>query len=136
MDSNERATVMLLHGGSEDRLRQAIAQGLVKKEVQQDIEETLAEAEDARVYAEAMQREVEKKKSLINALEEEIRMLERRERDNAAYYQKATDAYKREERRKKENADRKETFMIATLGAGLVIVANILGRLIFGILIK
>ena len=129
MDSKERATVMLLHGGNEDRLRQVIAQGLVSKEVQQYIEEVLVEAEDARVYAETMQREVEKKSALI-------RDYQQREKENAKYYEKAVEAYKREERRYKENAERKETFGIAALGAGAFIVANILGRLIFGILFK
>lgn len=129
MDSKERATVMLLHGGSEDRLRQVIAQGLVSKEVQQDIEEALAEADDARVYAETMQREVEKKNALI-------RNYQQREKENAQYYNKAVEAYKREERRIKDNTERKETFGIAALGAGAFIVANILGRLIFGILFK
>lgn len=129
MDSKERATVMLLHGGSEDRLRQVIAQGLVSKEVQQDIEEALAEAEDARVYAETMQREVEKKNALI-------RDYQQREKENAQYYSKAVEAYKREERRIKDNAERKETFGIAALGAAAFIVANILGRLVFGLLFK
>ena len=129
MDSKERATVMLLHGGSEDRLRQVIAQGLVSKEVQQDIEEALAEAEDARVYAETMQRKVEKKNSLI-------RDYQQREKENAQYYSKAVEAYKREERRIKDNAERKETFGIAALGAAAFIAANILGRLVFGLLFK
>lgn len=129
MDSKERATVMLLHGGNEDRLRQVIAQGLVSKEVQQYIDEVLVEAEDARVYAETMQREVEKKSALI-------RDYQQRENEKAKYYEKAVEAHKREERRHKENAERKETIGIAALGAGAFIVANILGRLIFGILFK
>ena len=136
MDSKERATVMLLHGGSEDRLRQVIAQGLVSKEVQQDIEEALAEAEDARVYAETMQRQVEKQKDLITALENEIRDLRKQGKEDADYYSKAVEAYKREERRIKDNVERKETFGIAALGAGAFIVANILGRLVFGLLFK
>lgn len=135
MDSdNKRATVMLLHGGSEDRLRQVIAQGLVSKEVQQDIEEAMNEAEDARVYAETMQRQVEKQKALISALEQEIRELQKQGKEDADYYAKAVNAYKREEKRKQENADRKEAFLIAILGAGLFIVANIIGRLLFGML--
>lgn len=137
MDSSkERATVMLLHGSGEDRLRQVIAQGLVSKEVQQDIEDVLAEAEDARVYAESMQRQVEKQKSLVEAMESDLKAMRQREEEDAQYYAKAVAAYKREEKRRKENADKKETFGIAALGAGAFIAANILGRLVFGILFK
>lgn len=136
MDSRERATVMLLHGSGEDRLRQAIAQGLVSKEVQKDIEDVLAEAEEARVYAESMQRQVEKHKSLVAEMENELSAMQQRENEDARYYAKAVEAFKREEKRRKENADKKETFIIAVLGAGAFLAANILGHLVFGVLFR
>lgn len=129
---SKRATVMLLHGGSEDRLRQVIAQGLVSKEVQQDIEEVLAEAEDTRVFAETLQRQIEKLNSQNKYLDEELAKAEQQAKDDANFYAKAVAAYKREEKRSKNNADRKETFAIAALGALAFIAANVIGRLLFG----
>ena len=120
MDSKERATVMLLHGSSEDRLRQVMAQGLVSKEVQQDVENALTEAEDARAYAESMRRENDQ-------LREDIKELQRRAKADASYYSKAVYAYRREEQRRKDNADRKETLQVALIGAGAFILANIIG---------
>ncbi len=134
MDNKERATVMLLHGS--DKLRQVIAQGLVSKDVQQDIEETLAAAEDARIYAETMQRQADKQASMARTLEAEIKDLRKRGEEDARYYARAVEAYKREEKRRKENADKKETFCIAVFGAVAFIIANMIGRLVFGILIK
>lgn len=137
MDSgNKRATVMLLQGGSEDRLRQVIAQGLVSKEVQQDIEEALTAADDAKVYAETLQIQLDKERDLNEALESELRELEKRAKQDAAYYAKAVAAYKREEKRDGEKADRLEAFGIAMLGALGFIVANIIGQIVFGLFFK
>lgn len=133
---NERATVMLLHGSSEDRLRQVVAQGLVSRDVQQDIEETLTAAEDSRVHAETLQRKIEKYEMDIKALQADLAVAKRRAREDADYYGKAVAAYKREEKRTREHADRREAFGIAVLGALGFIVANVIGRLIFGGLIK
>jgi len=133
MEGKERATVMLLHGGNEDRLRQAIAQGLVSKEVQQDIEEALTAAEDARVYAETLQRQLDKANSLNEALENELRAMEKQAKQDADFYAKAVAAYKREEKRDGEKADRAEAFVIALIGALAFIAANIIGHFVFGL---
>lgn len=127
---------MVLRGGSDEKLRQAIAQGLVSKEVQQSIEDALAEAEDAKVYAGTMQREVERHKETIAELREEIEELQRKGEEEAAFYRKAVAAYRREEKRAQEKADRRETFFIAMLGALAFIGANLVGRFVFGVLIK
>ena len=136
MDSTERATVMLLHGSSEDRLRQVITQGLVSKDVQQDIEDTLAQVEDSKIHVETLTRQIEKYKSEIQALQADIAVAKRRAREDADYYGKAVAAYKREEKRTRDHAERREAFGMATLGAVAFVVANVLGRLVFGGLIK
>ena len=136
MDGKERATVMLIHGDGEDRLRQAISQGLVSKEVQKYIEDTLEAAEDARVYAESMQAQVEKQKKLITALEDECDELRKQADNDAAYYSKAIAAYKREEKRRKDKADRVEAFSLAAIGAIAFIGANVIGHFIFGLMFK
>lgn len=136
MADKERATVMLLRGSNEDRLRQAIAQGLVSKDVQQDIEEALTAAEDARVYAETLQRQLEREEDLNKALESDIKALEKQAKQDAEYYEKAVAAYKREEKRAGEKADRAEAFVIALIGALAFIAANIIGHFVFGLFFK
>lgn len=133
---NERATVMLLHGSSEDRLRQVIAQGLVSKDVQQDIEDTLAAVDDSKVHTETLMRQIEKQRQDIQNLQADLAVAKRRAREDADYYGKAVAAYKREEKRVKEHAERREAFGIAVLGALGFVIANVIGRLVFGGLIK
>ena len=43
-----RAAVVMLKGHGEERLRQAIAQGLVREDLQKDFEEVLKQVEEAR----------------------------------------------------------------------------------------
>lgn len=136
MDDNKRATVMVLHGSSDDKLRQALAQGLVNDEVQQSIEETLKEADDARVYAGTMQRKLERQRDTIEDLRNQVAELEHKRAEDEAFYRKAVAAYNREEKRLAEKADRKEVFGIAALGALAFIAANLIGRFVFGVLIK
>lgn len=134
MEDKERATVMLLRGSNEDRLRQAIAQGLVSKEVQQGIEEALTAVEEAKVYAETLQRQIDKEKIINKALEDDLKTLQRQVKEDEAYYAKAVAAYKREQQRKDEKADRMEAFAYTLLGAIGFIVANLVGHFVFGIL--
>ena len=104
--------------------------------MQQDIEEALTAAEDARVYAETLQRQLEKEKELNDALESDMRAMEKQAKHDAEYYAKAVAAYKREEKRDGEKADRMEAFAIALVGALAFIVANVIGHIVFGLFFK
>ena len=77
MDSKERATVMIRRRGNhEDRLRQAMVDGLVRKEIQQDVEKTLAEAAEARRYAEHMEAQAQISKERERAALEAVGLRE------------------------------------------------------------
>jgi len=115
MEQKERATVMLRRRGThEDRLRQAMVDGLVRKEIQQDIEATLAEAERTRRYAEHMEAQAQIAKENERAAREAMGL-----RD-----------WQIAEKRQK----RKEAAVVLISVFVFLVAANVMGRWIFDLL--
>ncbi len=138
----ERATVIIKRDGkSEDRLRQAIVDGLVRKEVQQDIEATLHHAEETRRYAEHMEaqasiarRRAEQAQRQIGNLNFQIADMQREAQYKADYYRLAEIAYENERRRAENRRKITMTAALIAAGFGLVIFVDIVIRAIMKVL--
>ncbi len=117
-----RANVFVMRGHGEERLRQAIMQGLVKDEIAADIEEILKQLDEAKV---------EKQR-----LENDCLSATKRIGDYERIYQGAIGAFKREEasnQHKKELLERIKVF--AALFAIVLlstIISMIIARMILG----
>lgn len=133
--ANERATVVMLHGGSDERLRQALSQGLVRKEVQADIENALAGAQQAQEWADTLaqqnwelQNQLYNEQSANRQLHQENQRLAAEMRKNMRNYEKALkDAQEEKERRKnrREMRDFFLAFAMVFLGTVAAIFAGI-----------
>ena len=113
-----RASVIMMRGHGEQRLRQAIMQGLVREDVADDIAELLQRIEDAR-------REHE-------VLDQNYRRATQRVGEYERIYLDAVGAFQREEARNKKNAERKEKAKAVAIIFLIVLVSTIISRAIFG----
>lgn len=144
METKERATVMIRRRGNhEDRLRQAMVDGLVRKEVQQDIEATLTEAAEARRYAEHMEAQAQIAKaqaetSRVRAgeLDWQLKEAQRTVKWQAEQYSTAVRAYEQAKQRKDKNRKRRDVAVLLLTVLLFLVAANILGRWIFDLLSK
>ena len=142
METKERATVMIRRRGNhEDRLRQAMVDGLVRKEVQQDIEATLTEAAEARRYAEHMEAQAQVAKAQVEAarvrvgeLDWQLKEAQRTAKWQAEKYGEAVRAYEQAKKRKDMNRKRRDAAVFLITVFLFLVAANILGRWIFGLL--
>ena len=142
MNGQERATVFIRRGGErEDRLRQALVDGLVRREVRRDIEAVLEDAEQARKTAERATAEAEDAKARAEALQHEVAMLNRRiyalQSDaawKAGYYAEAQRAYQRDRDKAKEREDTKYTMAVGGGAFLIVLIGSLIAQMIFKIL--
>ena len=146
METKERATVMIRRRGNhEDRLRQAMVDGLVRKEIQQDIEKTLAEAAEARRYAEHMEAQAqiskERERAALEAVglrEWQIREMQRDAWWKREQFQNAEKVFETEKKRAEERAEkrqkRKEAAVVLISVFVFLVAANLVGRWIFDLL--
>ena len=125
---SERATVVMLHGSGSERLRQALSQGLVRKEVQADIENALAGAQQAQEWADTLaqqnwelQNQLYNEQSANRQLHQENQRLAAEMRKNMRNYEKALkDAQEEKERRKNRREMRDFFLATATIFLGTV----------------
>lgn len=117
-----RASVVLMRGNGEERLRQALMQGLVREEIVADVEEVLKRADD-------MQRENERLSANYYGATKRVAEYER-------IYSGAVEAYQREEARRKKRSELKSDALFISVIFLIVlvstIVSEIIGRAIFG----
>ena len=125
---NERATVVMLHGSSDERLRQALSQGLVRKEVQADIENALAGAQQAQEWADTLaQQNWELQNQLYNEQNTNRQLYQENQRlaaemgKNMRNYEKALKEAREEKERRKNRREMLDFFLVtATLFLGAV----------------
>ncbi len=118
MDTNERASVVMLRGHGEQRLRQAIMQGLVREEVAADVDEVL--------------RQIEKVTSECNRLADQKKHLEGELNRFRSIYFDAMRAHQREKARKaKVTAAAGYAAAFAALFA-IILICTLISRAIFG----
>ena len=146
MEQKERATVMLRRRGThEDRLRQAMVDGLVRKEIQQDIEATLAEAERTRRYAEHMEAQAQIAKENERAAREAMGLrdwqIAEMQRDawwKTEQFQNAERVFAMEQKKAQVKAEkrqkRKEAAVVLISVFVFLVAANVMGRWIFDLL--
>lgn len=142
MEAKERATVMVRRRGNrKDRLRQAMMDGLVRKEIQQDIEATLTEAAEARRYAENMESQAmvsraqaEAARVRIGELDWQLKEAQRVAKWQAEQYGEAIRAYELKKKRKEKNRNRVDAAMVLATVFLFLVAANFFGRLIFELL--
>jgi len=113
-----RASVIMMRGHGEERLRQAMMQGLVREELAADVEELLHQVEEAR--------------SEHGVLERNYRGALQRIGDYERIYNDAIRAHQREEARKKKNAELKERAIAVAIIFLIVLVSTAISRAIFG----
>lgn len=113
-----RASVIMMRGHGEQRLRQAMMQGLVREEISADVEEVLQQIDDARREHEQLDRNY---RGAIQRVGEYERI-----------YYDAVGAFQREEARNKKNAERKEKAKAVAIIFLIVLVSTIISRAIFG----
>ena len=133
--TSERATVVMLHGGSDERLRQALSQGLVRKEVQADIENALAEAQQAQEWADTLsqqnwelQNQLYYEQAANRQLKQENQRLAEEMRQKMRNYEKALKVAQEEKERRKNMREMRDFFLVTTaifLGAVAAIFAGI-----------
>lgn len=113
-----RASVIMMRGHGEQRLRQAMMQGLVRDEIAADVEELLQQVDDARREHEQLDRNY---RGAVQRVGEYERI-----------YFDAVGAFQREEARNKKNAERKEKAKAVAIIFLIVLVSTIISRAIFG----
>lgn len=113
-----RASVIMMRGHGEQRLRQAMMQGLVREEIASDVEELLQQIDDAR-------REHEQLTNSYRAAAQRVSEYER-------IYYDAVGAFQREEARKKKNAELKDKAKAVAILFIIVLVSTIICNAIFG----
>ena len=113
-----RASVIMMRGHGEQRLRQAMMQGLVREEIAADVEELLQQVDDARREHEQLDRNY---RGAVQRVGEYERI-----------YFDAVGAFQREEARNKKNAERKEKAKAVAMIFLIVLVSTIISRAIFG----
>lgn len=113
-----RASVIMMRGHGEQRLRQAMMQGLVREEIAADVEELLQQVDDARREHEQLDRNY---RGAVQRVGEYERI-----------YFDAVGAFQREEARNKKNAERKEKAKAVAVIFLIVLVSTIISRAIFG----
>lgn len=113
-----RASVIMMRGHGEQRLRQAMMQGLVREEIAADVEELLQQVDDARREHEQLDRNY---RGAVQRVGEYERL-----------YFDAVGAFQREEARNKKNAERKEKAKAVAIIFLIVLVSTIISRAIFG----
>ena len=118
MDTRERASVVMLRGHGEQRLKQAIMQGLVREEVASDVEEVL--------------RQIEKTKADNALLADQKKRLEGELGRYRSIYFDAIRAHQREKARK-ARATAAAGYIIAFAAIfAIVLLCTIIARAIFG----
>lgn len=113
-----RVSVIMMRGHGEQRLRQAMMQGLVREEIASDVEELLQQIDDAR-------REHEQLTNSYRAAAQRVSEYER-------IYYDAVGAFQREEARKKKNAELKNKAKAVAILFIIVLVSTIICNAIFG----
>lgn len=113
-----RASVIMMRDHGEQRLRQAMMQGLVREEIAADVEELLQQVDDARREHEQLDRNY---RGAVQRVGEYERI-----------YFDAVGAFQREEARNKKNAERKEKAKAVAIIFLIVLVSTIISRAIFG----
>ena len=113
-----RASVIMMRGHGEQRLRQAMMQGLVREEIASDVEELLQQIDDAR-------REHEQLTNSYRSAAQRVSEYER-------IYYDAVGAFQREEARKKKNAELKDKAKAVAILFIIVLVSTIICNAIFG----
>ena len=113
-----RASVIMMRGHGEQRLRQAMMQGLVREEIAADVEELLQQVDDARREHEQLDRNY---RGAVQRVGEYERI-----------YFDAVGAFQSEEARNKKNAERKEKAKAVAIIFLIVLVSTIISRAIFG----
>lgn len=116
--TNRRASVIMLRGHGEDRIRQAIQQGLVAKDLQDDVEKVLKDITKARFDLDVANKLLEdERKSYI--------------RFEKLYYE-ALKAKNREDKRKQKYSDIKMAALFFGVMFIVVLLCMMICRAIFG----
>jgi len=118
MATNERASVVMLRGHGEQRLKQAIMQGLVREEVAADVDEVL--------------RQIEKIKAENAFLTDQKKRIEAELNRYRGVYFDAIRAHQREKARR-ANANAAISYALAFAAIfTIVLVCTLIARAIFG----
>ncbi len=119
MDSKQqRASVIMLRGHGEERLRQAIMQGLVREEIAADVDEVLRQIDS-----------VKRSNRLLN--EDVCHQKKELDRFKQIYYDAIRDAQKAKDRKKRNQDAVMYAFVVGTIFI-IVLVSMMICRLIFG----
>ena len=112
------ASVIMIRGHGEDRLRQAIQQGLVSKDLHDDVDEVLKDIHKARFDLDAANRQLENERKSYARFEK--------------LYYKALEAQRREDMRKKKFTDAKLAALLFGMMFIVVLLCMMICRAIFG----
>jgi len=142
MEQIERATVMLRKSSNrEDRLRQAMIDGLVRREVQQDIEATLQEVGEARnraaqmeAQAKAVTRQLDQAKAQINDMSWHITDLKRQAQERAEHYRQLEYDYQKRQRIVQGLKEGLQIAAMAVTAIAVLVGIDVLGRIVYGLL--
>lgn len=143
MSDRERATVVMLRGSTENRLRQAMAQGLVRQEIQQDVEYALEEAARAQETAQQLydqncalnQRNIallQQSEAMRRSNEEMQQRMADMQRECSA----ALRAYHSNNSRTRKRRDNMAFWLAIAGGFLLMVVAAVLGAIIYNAVFK
>lgn len=139
MDNQERATVFVRRSGSaEGRLRQAVIDGLVRTEVQQDIETVLRQAEETKRYAENMEtqaalarQQADKARGDITELQWHIASMQQTAAHQAEHYRELEKGYQKRQRTLARIRDGIQIAVILMIIFSVLVAADTAGRFVF-----
>ncbi len=125
---SERATVVMLHGSGSERLRQALGQGLVRKEIQADIESALAEADQAKEWCDTLSQQNYELQNQLYYTQDQNRILQQQNAQLFEEMKKKTHNYeialKAEQERQNRKKERRDTLTFL-LTAGVLFLGAV-----------
>lgn len=125
MGSRERASVVLMRGHGEERIRDAMMQGLVREELQKDVDEVLRQIDDIRNEYDLLYKNHQQLSRNNQQAAQELDDLRR-------IYYDAIKAHQRETARKAKNEALKQKLAHVGVIFLIVLVSTMISRAIFG----
>ena len=119
--SYERAVLAQQESEYEERLRQAVADGLVRREFFSDIQAAMLEAEHAKAYAAGVAQQNAELQQQVQGLRQEVSQLNNQLFHQAEYHFEARKALQREQDRK---ARKEKVWTALAIGAAVLIIAT------------
>ncbi len=125
MGARERASVVLMRGHGEERIRNAMMQGLIRDELQKDVDEVLQQIDSIRGEYDLLYKNHQQLTRNHQQASQELEDMRR-------IYYDAVKSYQRETERKAKNDAFKQKLAHVAVIFLIVLVSTIISRAIFG----